>query len=116
LSGIEKLFFDENYWLYFALIPENYVVCTSAIPFLHKQVSTKIGESLTDYVRSWISLTRALTRDFEIQFIPKMNFKVTTPIRAMVSEILQNPLAHEWQNIVQEIWHLNEDGKWEKVY
>lgn len=50
LEGIEKLFFDENYWLYFAIIPEKYVICTKAIPFLRHQVSAKVEQSPTDYI------------------------------------------------------------------
>lgn len=30
LAGIEKLFFDDLYWLYFSVIPENYVIVTSS--------------------------------------------------------------------------------------
>lgn len=50
LEGIEKLFFDENYWLYFAIIPEKYVICTKAIPFLRHHVSAKVEQSPTDYI------------------------------------------------------------------
>jgi len=116
IAGIEKLFFDEDYWLYFAIIPENYVICTNAIPFLRKQVSAKIDENPTDYIRSWIALTKAITRDFEIKFIPRMNFKVKTPIRIILQEVLEDPNDHDWQGIVEEVWHLDEAGQWQRDY
>ena len=90
LAGIEKLFFDKNYWLYFAIIPENYIVCTAAIPFLQKQVSTQIEGGPTDYILSWITLTKAISRDFGIKFIPRMNFKVKIPIRVMMKVLIQD--------------------------
>lgn len=116
IAGIEKLFFDADYWLYFAIIPENYVICTNAIPFLQKQVSAKIDASPTDYIRSWIALTEAISRDFEIKFIPRMNFKIVTPIRVMLKEVLEHKDNHAWQGIVEEVWHLDESGKWQRDY
>lgn len=116
IAGIEKLFFDEDYWLYFAILPQNYVICTSAIPFLHKQVSANIDKSLSDYIHSWIALTKAISRDFEIKFIPRMNFKVKIPVRIMMQEVLEHPDNHNWTEVVKEIWHLDEHGIWQKEY
>ncbi len=115
-AGIQKLFFDEDYWLYFAVLPQNYVICTRAIPFLSKQVSKKIDENPTDYIRAWISLTKAISRDFEIKLFPRMNFKVNVPIRTMLQEILDQPVSHNWKDIVQSIWQLDESGKWRQLY
>jgi hypothetical protein len=82
LPGIEKVFFDEDYWLYFAILPQNFVICAKAVPFLSKQVSKKIDENPTDYIRSWIALTKAISRDFQIKFVPRINFKVNVPVRS----------------------------------
>ena len=116
LAGIERVFFDENYWLYFAILPQNFVICAKAIPFLSKQVSKKIDGNPTDYIRSWIALTKAISRDFEIKFIPRINFKVNVPIRTMVKEILERPDAHDWKGVVQSIWKLDKEGKWRQLY
>jgi hypothetical protein len=116
LAGIEKLFFDEDYWLYFAILPQNLVVCSKATPFLSKQVSRKIDENPTDYIRSWVALTKAISKDFAIKFIPRINFKVVTPIRQVVKEILREPDHHDWNGVVQSIWQLNENGKWSLLY
>ena len=116
LAGIEKLFFDDLYWLYFSVIPENYVIVTRPVPFLRKQVSSNIDGRVSEYIRAWINLTKAITKDFEIKFIPRINFKTQTPIRKMLSEVLNNPNDHEWGDVVKEIWQLNEDGQWIQHY
>jgi len=116
LAGIENLFFDDSYWLYFAIVPDNYVVATRPIPFLRKQVSSNIDDRVSQYIRAWISLTKAITKDFGIKFIPRINFKTQTPIRKMLSEVLDNPDHHDWGDVVKEIWQLNEDGRWIQHY
>jgi len=116
LAGIESLFFDDLYWLYFSIIPENYVMVTRAIPFLRRQVSSNIDDRVSEYIRAWVSLTKAITKDFGIKFIPRINFKTKTPIREMLSEVLHNPDDHSWGDVVKEIWELNEDGQWIQHY
>ena len=116
LAGIENLFFDDSYWLYFSIIPENYVIVTRPIPFLRKQVSSNIDDRVSEYIGAWISLTKAITKDFGIKFIPRMNFKTQTPIREMLSEVLANPDDHDWDDVVKEIWQLNEGGQWVQHY
>lgn len=39
LIAIDKLFFERDYWIYFALMPLNYVVMTKGLPFLKQQLS-----------------------------------------------------------------------------
>jgi hypothetical protein len=116
LAGIENLFFDDLYWLYFSIVPENYVMVTRAIPFLRKQVSSNIDNRVSEYIKVWINLTKAITKDFGIKFIPRINFKTQTPIREMLSEVLDNPDDHDWDDVVKEIWQLNEDGQWIQHY
>ena len=116
LAAIENLFFDDLYWLYFSIIPENYVVVTKPIPFLRKQVSSNIGDRVSEYIRAWIDFTKAITKDFGIKFIPRMNFKTQTPIRQMLSEVLDHPNDHDWSDVVKEIWQLDEDGRWIQHY
>lgn len=116
LAGIENLFFDDLYWLYFSIVPENYVIVTKAIPFLRKQVSSNIDDRVFEYIRAWISLTKAITKDFEIKFIPRINFKTQTPVRELLLEVLDNPDDHDWGDVVEEIWQLNEDGQWIQHY
>ena len=116
LAAIENLFFDDQYWLYFSIIPENYVIVARAVPFLRKQVSSNIDDRVSEYIRAWISLTKAITNDFGLKFIPRINFKTQTPIREMLSEVLDNPDDHDWGDIVKEIWQLREDGQWVQHY
>jgi len=116
LAGIESVFFDDLYWLYFSILPENYVMITRAIPFLRKQVSPDIDNRVSEYIRAWINLTKAITRDFGIKFIPRMNFKTRIPIRDLLSDMLDNPDDHDWGDVVKEIWQLDEDGRWIQYY
>jgi hypothetical protein len=37
--AIDKLFFERDYWVYFVLLPQNYVVMTKGLPFLKRQLS-----------------------------------------------------------------------------
>jgi len=116
LAAIENLFFDDSYRLYFSIMPENYVIVSRPIPFLRKQVSSNIDDRVSEYIRGWINLTKAITKDFGIKFIPRINFKTQTPIREMLSEVLDNPDDHDWGDVVKEIWQLNEDGQWIQHY
>ena len=84
--------------------------------YLLGQRLVQIGDKPTDYIRSWITLTKAITRDFDMKFIPRINFKVKVPLRVMMKEILGQPDSHDWKNIVQSIWQLDESGKWQLLY
>lgn len=116
LAGIQRLFFDKSYWLYFSIIPEDYVMVVKAIPFLRRQVSSNIDDRVSEYISTWLSLTKAITKDFGIQFIPRINFKTQVPIRKMLSDVLDSPDDHDWGDVVKEIWQLNENGQWIKHY
>src|SRR4051812_38305044 len=37
--AIDKLFFERDYWIYFVLLPTNYVVMTKGLPFLKQQLA-----------------------------------------------------------------------------
>ncbi|MBA7672273.1 hypothetical protein ES703_80448 [subsurface metagenome] len=116
LTGIKKLFFDENYWLYFSLLPENIVIIVKALPFFEKQVDYRTGKSLLEQLKVWIKQTERITADFGLQFIPRINFKVRVPIRQMLREILDNPKSNDWQRIAVSVWKLGGHGYWEKLY
>jgi len=116
LQGIKKLFFDENYWFYFSLLPERTVIMVKALPFLKKQVDYKTGKSLLKELETWIKLTEKITADFGLQFIPRINFKVQVPIRQMLKQILDAPGNNEWEGMATSIWKLSNQGHWEKLY
>jgi hypothetical protein len=39
LIAIDKLFFERDYWIYFVLLPQNYIVMTKGLPFIKRQLS-----------------------------------------------------------------------------
>lgn len=115
LTGIEKLFSDKDYWIYFVLVPENIIIITRAVPFLRKQVKYKdeIGSDVTAELKEWINLTKKVSRDLGLQFVPRISLNVKVPIRKMLDQILSNP-NHEWDDVVAEIWR--NKGKWECLF
>ena len=116
LQGIKKLFFDKDYWLYFSLLPESTVITVKALPFLERQVSYKTGKNLLEQLESWINLTEGITKNFGLQFIPRINFKVITPIRKMLKQIIDDPQNDQWKVMATSVWKLGENGYWEKLH
>lgn len=116
LQGIKKLFFDEEYWFYFSLVPERIVITVKALPFLEKQVAYRKEKSLLEQLKIWIKQTEKITGDFGLQFIPRINFKVRVPIRQMLSQILDNPESNDWKTMPISVWKLGDHGYWEKLY
>jgi hypothetical protein len=116
LSGIKKLFFDPTYWLYFSLVQEKTVLMVRALPFLEKQVNYRSGENLLLELKTWIEQTEKITNDFGLHFIPRINFKVKTPIRQMIEQILSNSDGNDWKDIDISIWRMDNRGYWNKIY
>jgi hypothetical protein len=116
LTGIKKLFFDKDYWLYFCLLPEKIVITVKALQFFEKQVDYRTGKSLLEQLKIWIKQTERITADFGLQFIPRINFKVRVPIRQMLKQILDNAETNDWQTMDISVWKLGDQGYWEKLY
>lgn len=47
LIAIDKLFFERDYWIYFVLLPDNYVVMTKGLPFIKYQLSLSSNDDFT---------------------------------------------------------------------
>jgi hypothetical protein len=111
LQGIERLFLDKDYWIYFALLPENIVVVTHAVPFLRKQVRYNHADlDLSAELKEWIELTKKRSREFGLRFVPRIHLNVKYPIRKLVKQVLANPNDPEWHGVIAEIWESKE--KW----
>jgi|SRR5271157_3536875 len=111
LQGIERLFLDKDYWIYFALLPENIVIATHAVPFLQKQVHYNCADlDLTAQLREWIDLTKQRSREFGLRFVPRISLNVRVPMRKLLKQVLEDPDNPEWHSAVAEIWQ--NDGKW----
>lgn len=116
LQGIKKLFFDDEYWLYFSLIDERMVVTVKALPFLEMQLNYRTDKDLMKQLEKWIKQTESITKDFGLQFIPRINFKVRIPIRQMVTQVLDNPDKDDWKLMSVNIWTLGDNGYWENLF
>src|SRR3990170_5716054 len=46
LTAIDKLFFERDYWIYFVLLPQNYVVMTKGIRFIKQQLAFSAHDDL----------------------------------------------------------------------
>lgn len=115
LEGIERLFLDKDYWIYFALLPENLVIVTHAVPFLRNQVRYNHADlDLTDNLKRWIDLTKKTSKDFGLRFVPRIHLNVRVPMRKLLKQLLENPEDTEWHPVVAEIWE--NKGKWRCIF
>lgn len=114
LVAIDKLFFERDYWIYFVLFPQNYVVMTKGLPFLRRQLSLTTNEALLTNIEEWMKVTRKLTRNSGLKFLPKLQLKFASPIDKLIDHLLKNPNDEQWHHSVIEIWQ-NLDS-WKRLY
>ncbi len=115
LQGIERLFLDKDYWIYFSLLPENIVIVTHALPFLRKQVRYNHADlDLSAELKEWIDLTKRRSREFGLRFVPRIHLNVRVPIRRLLEQVLEKPDDPEWHSAVAEIWE--NKGKWRCLF
>ena len=74
LTSIDKLFFERDYWIYFVLLPQNYVVMTKGIQFIKQQLAFSANNDLLLNINEWMKATRRLTRKSGLKFLPKLQF------------------------------------------
>src|SRR5882672_3249606 len=104
LTAIDKLFFERDYWIYFVLFPQNYVVMTQGLPFITRQLAFTSNEDFIQNIRAWMKATRRLTRDSGLTFLPKLQLKFPVPLSKIVEHLIQNPDDTTWHDSVKEIW------------
>lgn len=114
LIAIDKLFFERDYWIYFVLIPQNYVVMTKGLPFINQQLSFSSNEEFIQNIRAWMKATRKLTRVSGLKFLPKLQLKFPIPLNKLVEHLIQNPDDRTWHNSVIEIWQ--NKSVWTRLY
>jgi len=104
ITAIDKLFFERDYWLYFVLLPKNYVVMTKGLPFIKKQLSFSTSEEFLLSIDEWMTVTRRLTRKSGLKFLPKLQVKFPMPLDKLVEHLTNNPQDETWHVSVSEIW------------
>src|SRR3972149_11365065 len=68
LTAIDKLFFERDYWIYFVLLPQNYVVMTKGIRFIKQELAYSANDDLLPNIDEWMKATRRLTRKSGLKF------------------------------------------------
>jgi hypothetical protein len=114
LMAIDKLFFERDYWIYFVLLPQNYVVMTKGIPFIKRQLAFSANDDFLLNINDWMKATRRLTRKSGLKFLPKLQLKFPIALDKLVEHLLQCPNDGKWHNSVIEIWQ--NKGVWELLY
>lgn len=104
LTAIDKLFFERDYWIYFVLVPHNYVIMTKGLPFLKQQLSFSANDDFIQEIQAWMKATRKLTRQSGLKFSPKLQLKFPFPLNKLVEHLIQNPNDTAWHESVSEIW------------
>ena len=104
LIAIDKLFFERDYWIYFVLVPDNYVVMVKGLPFLKKQLSFTSTNEFIENLNEWMKYTRKISKGSNLKFQPKIQLKFPTPLNKLVQHLIKNPDDKEWHDSVIEIW------------
>src|SRR3990167_997135 len=58
LIAIDKLFFERDYWIYFVLLPHNYVVMTRGFLFVKHQLSFTPNANSLEALQEWMKATK----------------------------------------------------------
>lgn len=112
--AIDKLFFERDYWIYFVLVPKNYVVMVKGFPFLKKQLSFSSTDEFFKDLENWMKVTKRLTKGSALKFLPKLQLKFPTPLDKLVKHLIENPTDENWHNSVIEIWQ--NEASWKCLY
>ncbi len=115
LYGIESLFFDTRYYLYFALIREQKILVAPGIAFLQSQIPGYKSDVGND-MREWIGLTKEIGAKSGLNIIPRVNFKLKLGIYSLVKVLENEHQDSQWSSAVDSIWHLTDAGTWQRTY
>ena len=104
LIAIDKLFFERDYWIYFVLVPSNYVVMTKGLPFIKQQIAFTENADFVNNIHDWMKATRKLTRGSGLKFFPRLHLKFPFVLDKLVKQLIENPSDTTWHGAVKEIW------------
>jgi hypothetical protein len=115
LYGIESLFFDPQYYLYFVLSKERIIVIAQAMPFLQMQIP-KYNSEVGDEVRQWTALTRQLCDISGLNVLPRINFKLKVGIRNLLKLLADKAESVQWQQSIDSVWQSEDGLNWTKTF
>lgn len=115
LYGVESLFFDPQYFLYFVLVNERKILIAHAIPFLQAQIPL-YNSDIRDDVKNWILLTKELCTKASLNIIPRINFKLKIGIRQLVSRLEQESDIDRWRHCVDSVWYSRQADYWQMLF
>lgn len=115
LRGIECLFFDPQYYLYFVLIRERKILIAQATPFLQAQIPS-YHPDVGDDIRRWLDLTKKIGVRSGLNIIPRVNFKLKVGIRELVRLLESGQDTNNWQNFVESIWYSEAPHSWQRTF
>ncbi len=115
MRAIDKLFFEQDYWICFVLIPENIIVCTKGLDFIQKQVKLTQQIGYLNEMKKWMLTTKSLAKTTGLQLTLKINVPFSFPLRKLVASVLSSEESkEEWQNAIIEIWE--NKSEWRQIY
>jgi hypothetical protein len=109
-----KLFFERDYWIYFVLLPHNYVVMTKGLPFIRQQLSLSLEDNFLPDLETWMKSTRKLGRRSHLKFLAKLQLKFPMPLDKLVKHLIENPDDKTWHDSVIKIWQ--NKSSWARLY
>ena len=113
VRAIDKLFFEQDYWIYFVLIPENIVIATKGLQFIQKQL--KLNNDV-EYLRELKNLMidiKHLSKETSLKLTLKINVPFSIPMRTLTKQIIEKQLLG-LENAIIEIWQNN--SSWVQIY
>jgi hypothetical protein len=113
IRAIDKLFFEQDYWIYFVLIPENIIVCTKGLQFIQAQMKLNNNLEYLSKMKEWMLFTKNLSKETKLQLTLKINVSFSLPLRKLVNNII-NCKIDTWDNSIVEIWE--NVGRWREIF
>ncbi len=107
------MFFEQDYWIYFVLVPENIIVCAIGLKFIQHQMKLNNNIKYLNEMKEWMLSTKNLAKNTGLQLTLKINVPFSVPLRKLTNEILHSGET-DWDEAIIEIWE--NKGNWNKIF
>lgn len=113
MRAIDKLFFEQDYWIYFVLLPENVVIATKGLAFIEHQCKLNRDLKYLQKMKKLMVDTKNLAQETRFQLILKINVPFPVPMRKLTDNILKGEID-DWDDAIIEIWE--NKGEWKRLF